>query len=640
MLSLVVYGRNDQHGYNLHRRAALSLNALAEVLGEGDEIIFVDVGSPDGVATFPQAIDDLLTARARDLLRIIRVRPDDLERLGVEGVHIPEGLGRNIGARRSKADNPWLLFTNTDVVLVEPKRGDFRAALPTLAPGLHHAPRSEIPVYLWEMFERLSPAHVLETLRAEGRGLGLVQRVVAEDLVLFDNPGDFQLVSRTAFEAIAGFDESMRLPFHVDANFAARMRLSGGEIHAFDAADCYHCEHSRTVTRMNNPDEAANDADAYVHAVAQPVPPGQDKHWGAASEPFEEIQLTAPEARLGSYLKAQERASKAVSTSRYRADEFNSLEYNPESVSHFVADRLCALPQDARVGWFGADARLLEAVKMRLDGLGRRVRPLLGLPIAGAAWGETASINGILTEAVTLVFAFGAPGMQRFRDFDRPPESFAASEGELLQLDIAGALRAIAAYAEPRPVVVVNAVNTEFERMTRQLVQGALAPFSTRLRDGWLKPTTRPVELRLADMTPAAGAERRDGGIFAPANLRGEIVSHGSYFDLPAGRFRLAADIHLDDPLGRVALQRLRLDLMAWADVSESSTTLLTQQDTAATLDFEITPEFLARRGVAPLDVRISGNGRTPLLIKAIRVLPLGSPTMPLANLARAHRPR
>ena len=28
MLSILLYGRNDSHGYNLHKRAAISLNAM------------------------------------------------------------------------------------------------------------------------------------------------------------------------------------------------------------------------------------------------------------------------------------------------------------------------------------------------------------------------------------------------------------------------------------------------------------------------------------------------------------------------------------------------------------------------------------------------------------------------------------
>ncbi len=51
VLSLIVYGRNDQHGDNSHRRVALSLNAMAEVLtgpvGDGDVILsFVPVARP------------------------------------------------------------------------------------------------------------------------------------------------------------------------------------------------------------------------------------------------------------------------------------------------------------------------------------------------------------------------------------------------------------------------------------------------------------------------------------------------------------------------------------------------------------------------------------------------------------------
>ncbi len=40
VISVITYGRNDNYGYNLAKRAAISLNALAEVLdGEGDEVI-------------------------------------------------------------------------------------------------------------------------------------------------------------------------------------------------------------------------------------------------------------------------------------------------------------------------------------------------------------------------------------------------------------------------------------------------------------------------------------------------------------------------------------------------------------------------------------------------------------------------
>ena len=74
MISVILYGRNDAHGYNLHRRAALSLNCLAEVLTDpDDEIVFVDYNTPDELPTFVEAISDTLTDRCLGLLRVLRV---------------------------------------------------------------------------------------------------------------------------------------------------------------------------------------------------------------------------------------------------------------------------------------------------------------------------------------------------------------------------------------------------------------------------------------------------------------------------------------------------------------------------------------------------------------------------------------
>ena len=76
MLSVIMYGRNDSHGYNLHKRAAISFNAIAEVMSDpDDEILFVDYNTPDDHPTFPEAIHDTLTDKAKKVIRIFRVRP-------------------------------------------------------------------------------------------------------------------------------------------------------------------------------------------------------------------------------------------------------------------------------------------------------------------------------------------------------------------------------------------------------------------------------------------------------------------------------------------------------------------------------------------------------------------------------------
>src|SRR6185295_18967759 len=109
MISVILYGRNDSYGYNLHKRAALSLNCIAELLSEGDEIVFVDYNTPNDFPTFPEAIQDTLTSRARRMIRILRVRPKHHQRFaGRTHLVAPEPVARNVGVRRSNPANRWI----------------------------------------------------------------------------------------------------------------------------------------------------------------------------------------------------------------------------------------------------------------------------------------------------------------------------------------------------------------------------------------------------------------------------------------------------------------------------------------------------------------------------------------------------
>src|ERR1017187_1956491 len=124
MIFAILYGRNDAHGYTLHKRAAISLNCIAEMLSApDDEILFVDYNTPNDLPTFIEAIYDTLTPKAKSLLRVFRVRPE-LHRRMVARTHLAalEPHSRNIGIRRSNPANRWVLFTNTDMVFVP--RGD------------------------------------------------------------------------------------------------------------------------------------------------------------------------------------------------------------------------------------------------------------------------------------------------------------------------------------------------------------------------------------------------------------------------------------------------------------------------------------------------------------------------------------
>src|SRR5271168_1449973 len=121
MISVIVYGRNDSHGYNLHKRAAISLNCIAEMLrAADDEILFVDYNTPNDLPAFVEAIYDTLTPKVKSILRVFRVRPDLHARLAGDRTHLLalEPHSRNIALRRSNPRNRWVLFTNTDMIFI------------------------------------------------------------------------------------------------------------------------------------------------------------------------------------------------------------------------------------------------------------------------------------------------------------------------------------------------------------------------------------------------------------------------------------------------------------------------------------------------------------------------------------------
>src|SRR5258708_16946278 len=122
MFSVILYGRNDSHGYNLHKRAAISFNALADVMSDpDDEILFVDYNTPDDHPTFPEAIHDTLTDKTKRVMRLLRVRPAHHAHLNSK-THLapPEPQSRNVALRRSNPRNRWILDTHTDILLPPP----------------------------------------------------------------------------------------------------------------------------------------------------------------------------------------------------------------------------------------------------------------------------------------------------------------------------------------------------------------------------------------------------------------------------------------------------------------------------------------------------------------------------------------
>src|SRR5258708_24297885 len=112
-----------------------------------DEILFVDYNTPDDHPTFPEAIHDTLTDKAKKVMRILRVRPDQHAHLRSK-THLValEAQSRNVALRRSNPRNRWILYTNTDMLLV-PRNAEnsLNDILGGLAAGFYQVPRFQVP---------------------------------------------------------------------------------------------------------------------------------------------------------------------------------------------------------------------------------------------------------------------------------------------------------------------------------------------------------------------------------------------------------------------------------------------------------------------------------------------------------------
>ena len=127
-----------------------------------------------------------------------------------------------------------------------------------------------------------------------------------------------------------------------------------------------------------------------------------------------------------------------------------------------------------------------------------------------------------------------------------------------------------------------------------------------------------------------------EGAIAALEGHRGDIISGGPYFDLPPALYRATLCYALPKP--GLPLLRLKFDLMAFGEQLATATALAGHAQGELAFDFEIAPGFLAKRGVAPLEVRVSGNGRTQAAITGVRIERKSELSISLEQLAVAHR--
>ena len=505
MISVILYGRNDSHGYNLHKRAAISINCIAEVLSDpDDEILFVDYNTSNDLPTFIEAIYDTLTARAKTRLRVFRVRPQLHARM-VERTHLSalEPHSRNIAIRRSNARNRWILATNTDMIfLPRDSVSSLSEAVRDLGDGQYIVPRFELPEPLWESFSRSDPEAVLSACQELGPKLHMHEIAIRAPYMRFDSPGDFQLAPRKALFDIHGFDERMTQGWHADSNMCKRLYLFYGNrteslAHRVKA---YHCDHTRVATLAHRLDiKLENNLQEFVYGVEDPVAHHQAETWGVPDEKIEELDFANdPQSR---FVCALERTLAAPQQHDYHSDANetrNFVYYQPEHVLAHLVGNLTVYPPDARFAYAGNNPRMLELTARCIVEMGfsRKLHYVADLlsSSAGPDWAEAiqpATISDLLTSYDLLIFDFGLDPaglglgkIARVTDWPREQRYSLGAVARCLEAS-ATASDALSRQGSNRPdFLVLNANHHIFQQFAGQFLISADTPFPTHVRKG------------------------------------------------------------------------------------------------------------------------------------------------------------
>jgi hypothetical protein len=549
MISVILYGRNDSYGYNLHKRAALSLNCIAELLNhEDDEIVFVDYNTPDDFPTFPEAIQDTLTPRARRLLRILRVRPKHHQRFK-ERTHLValEPIARNVAVRRSNPANRWILSTNTDMIFVPRKGQSLSEIAADLPDGYYHLPRFEIPESLWESLDRSDPTGTIARIDAWGRTFHLNEIVHAHDpWVKYDGPGDFQLMLREDLFRISGFHEDMLLGWHVDSNIARRLYLLHGKIgDVLNELFGYHCDHTRQVTPAHRSGSAQNDIVKFNDEVKRPFVPEQADSWGLASEVIEELTADRTSSLYVNGLTAAiTREMSEPTHATYDGNNFDQVDYDVPHVLPFVTDILASYPRDTRIGWFGSRRELLDAfaeaaqrmqftenvmVAAGTDWLGKDLPPACVWTLPTEIY-ERADV--LVFDCALLQDGAAGTGEQASQISRFMANSFRNAANFEMR-------RCVQANTLPRRFIGVNVIHNRFEGLITSYLATARSPMASRIRQGFVMPRGGKAS---TDLTPlfsiGPAGHREDGRIVAVPGQAGFII-YGAYQSLDTLQYRL-----------------------------------------------------------------------------------------------------
>ena len=554
MISIVLYGRNDSYGYNLHKRAALSLNCMAEVLSApSDEILFVDYNTPDDFPTFPEAIQDTLTDKAKQRLRILRVRPS-VHRRFQNKTHLIalEPVSRNVAIRRSNPDNRWILSTNTDMIFVPRSDRSLSEIVTGIPAGFYHIPRFEIPETMWEMFHRKDAIGTIASIAKWGRKAHLNEIVFGSPTIKYDAPGDFQLIERNDLFRMHGFDEDMLLGWHVDSNIAKRLHLIYGKVGDL-VGDVfgYHCDHTRQVTPMHRHNSVQNDIQEFIDDVGTTEKSKQAETWGCPDDDIEEIHLMRMRNQV--YLEGLDAVISTEMTEPteafYTSDSYNKVSYDSPHILPFVTDIFVNAPMGTRIGWVGGNSKLFALFANVWQKLG------IGGPIVVPEdLAEQLSANDSATTKIVASDAFNKSCDAFIFDYAlanaNPVDEAMLSEQDLMALakvksyffdQVSRENISLEQGRVPRRFVCVNAIHNSFEPLASSFLSVARTPFSSRIRQGFVIPI-KSEELDWTSKMLAGPAGKMTPSGIQSHRITGHVM-YGPYQVLLCAKYRARVSI-------------------------------------------------------------------------------------------------
>ncbi len=487
MLSAILYGRNDNHGHNYHKRLALSLNCLAENLNHtDDEILFVDYNSSCDLPTVVEAIQDTLTPKAQSLLRVLRVRPQVHQRWAHQtSLVLLEPLARNIGIRRSNSNNKWILSTNVDMIFatreVHRSLSDIAADLPD---GFYSLPRFELPENFWErILHRMEPQKNMAFLRAESHRLNLDMIVRREGFLQYDNPGDFQLILRKDIFTLKGFDERMRHGWHVDSNLSKRIFLLRGLGTSIeDQVMSFHCNHTQKESLLHRGNHSENDWGYFVeNPDLAPILSQED--WGLPLEAIEEIRL-APVEPFSSHLhlRGLSHCSTKSAAPILSRESFNTHTYYSSKVIPFLVDHLTHFPKECDIAYIGCNRELVNRLRSYLIHQG----------FSGQILCKELDKKEILEKAKLFIFDFGF-------DLESSPQQEQLTNHRKLQQIMQFFCQSVEAIRQNRPgtkFIGIQVHHTDFSAVFNRLLNVRLTSFITGHAYGYADPQRKWLQMK------------------------------------------------------------------------------------------------------------------------------------------------